>query len=225
MNDNKTLKRLLAVLFIIIVAVALLALFLRNKPTYELPVQYTATPGEIEEVQEEDPFVQKDSLMRDDSLMQKESVKEEIEDDPFKLAEVPERYIVDHHRVVEDESFSLITGMYWDDIYLWPDLYIRNQMISDDPDIIYSDEIIDIYNRLGYGDNYNPIERDQILKAYIEVYDIYKGLGKEKENSVWALLYSGAKYDHNFLELFRDRIDPKDRAMAQKYIDEEGFLD
>ena len=138
---------------------------------------------------------------------------------------IPERFIVDHHTVIKDESFSLVTGIYWDDVYLWPDLYIRNEMKSEDPDIIYPDEIVDIYNRLGKGDLYNDIEKDEILKAYIEVYDIYKKLGKEKENSVWALLYSGAKYDHDFLQLFSNRIDPADKAMAQKYIDEEGYLD
>ncbi|MCP4295325.1 MAG: hypothetical protein GY786_06940 [Proteobacteria bacterium] len=147
------------------------------------------------------------------------------EDDPFASTVVPERFIVDHHTVVENESFSLVTGQYWDDVYLWPDLYIRNKMESEDPDIIYPEEIIDIYNRLGKGDLYDEIEKDEILKAYIEVYDIYKKLGPEKENSVWALLYSGAKYDHDFLQIFSNRIEPADRAMAQKYIDEEGYLD
>ena len=33
------------------------------------------------------------------------------------------------------------------------------------------------------------------------------------------------RYDHDFLQLFSNRIDPADKAMAQKYIDEEGYLD
>jgi hypothetical protein len=205
MEDSKPLKTLLIILFVIILAVvASMLLFLRDKTSYGLPLEYTA-PEQLSEAPDEEP--------------------EEPAEDPFESPTVPERYIVDHHRVVKDESFSLVTGIYWDDVYLWPDLYIRNEMQSEDPDIIYPDEIIDIYNRLGKGDIYNDIEKDEILKAYIEVYDIYKKLGPEKENSVWALLYSGAKYDHDFLELFSDRIDPADKAMAQKYIDEEGYLD
>lgn len=214
MNDNKSLKRLLTALFIIIIAViALLAFFLREKTSYALPFAFAAAPLEIEKVETEpEP--------------EAEPIEEKVEtEDPFQSPMVPERYIVDHHTVEKDESFSLVTGIYWDDVYLWPDLYIKNEMKSDDPDIIYPDEIIDIYNRLGNGDIYNDIEKDEILKAYIEVYDVYKKLGKEKENSVWALLYSGAKYDHDFLQLFSDRIDPADKAMAQKYIDEEGYLD
>lgn len=207
MNDSKSLKRLLTVLFVIIIAViAVILLFLRDKTSYSLPFEFASQKDVPVETVMEEP-------------------EEQTEDDPFETPTVPERYIVDHHTVVKDESFSLISGQYWDDIYLWPDLYIRNEMKSDDPDLIYPDEIIDIYNRLGNGDIYNDIEKDEILKAYIEVYDIYKKLGNVKNNSVWALLYSGAKYDHDFLQLFSDRIDPEDKAMAQKYIDEEGFLD
>lgn len=210
MEDSKPLKTLLIVLFVIILAViASMVLFLRDRTAYSLPVEYASEPGE--------------------TIAEAENLPEESEEpgaeDPFESPSVPERYIVDHHTVKKDESFSLVTGIYWDDVYLWPDLYIRNEMESEDPDIIYPDEIIDIYNRLGKGDLYNDIEKDEILKAYIEVYDIYKELGPEKNNSVWALLYSGAKYDHNFLDLFSDRIDPEDKAMAQKYIEEEGYLD
>lgn len=207
MNDSKSLKRLLTILLIItILVIVALVFFLKEKTSYELPVEYAA-----EQVAEEPVTI---------------IAEPEIErEDPFNQPTIPERYVVDHHTVKKDESFSLVTGVYWDDVYLWPDLYIRNNMKSEDPDIIYPDEIVDIYNRLGEGDLYNDIEKDEILKAYIKVYDIYKRLGNMKDNSVWALLYSGAKYDHNFLELFSDRIEPADKAMAQKYIDEEGYLD
>ena len=218
MNNSKSLKRLLTILFIIIIVViALIAYFVWNKTSYAPPFEYAAETTitgsvKIEEKAEAEPE-------------ETQSPEETKKEDPFSTPTVPERYIVNHHTVIEDESFSLVTGIYWDDVYLWPDLYVRNNMKSEDPDIIYPSEIIDIYNRLGKGDLYDDIEKDEILKAYIEVYNIYKKLGHEKNNSVWALLYSGAKYDHDFLEIFSDRIDPADKAMAQKYIDEEGYLD
>lgn len=213
MEDTRSLKTLLIALFIIILAViASMLLFLRDRTPYSLPVEYAA-----EQKTEQPPAPE---------VTETETPAAEPEkEDPFKSPTVPERYIIARHTVTKDESFSLVTGQYWGDVYLWPDLYVRNHMKSDDPDIIYPDEIIDIYNRLGKGNIYNDVEKDEILKAYIEVYEIYKKLGPEKNNSVWSLLYSGAKYDHNFLELFSDRIDPEDKAMAQKYIDEEGFLD
>lgn len=164
---------------------------------------------------------------------------EEIEETIGKLEETPkseivevqtvkekaERHVTGEHTVKKGEYFSLITGFYWEDVFLWPDLYIRNSMRSDDPDLIYPDEIITIYNRLGTGETFSSNETSEVLEAYLEVYRIYKRLGDRKNNSVWSLLWCAARYDHNFLENYKDRIDPEDRAMAQKYIDEQGFLD
>ena len=137
----------------------------------------------------------------------------------------PKRFVTAHHTVEEGESFSLVTGYYWDDIFLWPDLYVRNDMRSDDPDLIFPQEIIDIYNRLGDGDIYSDVETEEILKSYLKVYRVYKELGDEKNNSVWSLLWCAAKYDHDFLDKYTSLIDPEDLEMARKYVEEEGFLD
>jgi len=164
-----------------------------------------------------------------EQALEKESENNEPKAEPQELQnqkkEEIKRYIVKRHIVVGGESFSLISGMYWDDIFLWPDLYIHNHLKSEDPDLIYPDEIIDIYNRLGHGNNFSTQEKKLILDAYIEVYNRYKSIGPEKNHSAWTLLWCAAKYDHNFLEKYSDKIDPEDKAAAQRYIDEEGFLD
>lgn len=139
--------------------------------------------------------------------------------------ELPRRYIVSRHTVVGGESFSLITGQYWNDVYLWPDLYLRNDMKSDDPDLLFPDEIVDIYNRPGTNGQLSQAERQIVLDAYIEVYDRFKALGPQKNDSAWTLLWCGTKYDPEFLNIYEDRITPADRAMALRYIAEEGYLD
>jgi len=152
---------------------------------------------------------------------------------PMIVAEAPpeeeepeiRRYVVETHTVVGGESFSLITGLYWDDIFLWPDLYVHNDMRSGDPDLIYPDEIVNIYNRLGDGDDYTEAETALILDAYIQVYHRFKALGPHKNGSAWTLLWCGAKYDHDFLDLYADQIDPEDLAVARRYVAEEGYLD
>jgi len=135
------------------------------------------------------------------------------------------RFVTGEHKVIGGESFSLITGMYWNDIFLWPDLYVLNDMESEDPDLIFPDEIVDIYNRLGSGDEYSRAERNMILDAYMKVYRRYKSIGPEKNGSAWTLLWCGAKYDHEFLDIYSDEIDPEDLEVARRYIEEEGFLD
>ncbi len=156
-------------------------------------------------------------------------VPKRLETAPLKIAE-PEkeeivRYVTGEHTVIGGESFSLITGMYWDDIFLWPDLYVLNDMKSGDPDLIFPDEIVDIYNRLGNGNVYSSTEKNMILDAYMKVYRRYKAIGPEKNGSAWTLLWCGAKYDHAFLDIYAGQIDPEDLSIARRYIEEEGFLD
>jgi len=135
------------------------------------------------------------------------------------------RYVVDKHVVLMGQTFSVITGVYWDSYFLWPDLYIHNDMRSEDPDLIFPDEIIDIYNRLGTGNSYTQAERALIMDAYIKVYDRFKALGPHKNGSAWTLLWCGAKFDKNFLDTYSHRIDPDDLTIARRYVDEEGHLD
>jgi hypothetical protein len=176
---------------------------------------------DIEKTSVRETVVQAIEIQKDEELDVQPVIEipSEAEEEPI------QRHITGEHKVLEGENFSLITGFYWDDIFLWPDLYIRNSMRSDDPDLIYPDEIVTIYNRLGTGNNFSTRETEEILEAYLQVYEIYKKLGAEKNNSVWSLLWCAARYDHDFLDTYKDRIDPADRAMAQKYIDEQGFLD
>ena len=135
------------------------------------------------------------------------------------------RYVIDKHIVLMGQSFSMITGIHWDDYFLWPDLYVHNDMRSEDPDLIFPDEIVDIYNRLGTGNTYTQTERALIMDAYIKVYDRFKALGPHKKGSAWTLLWCGAKFDESFLNKYSHRIDPDDLMTARRYVDEEAYLD
>ena len=137
----------------------------------------------------------------------------------------PGRYIVDRHIVIGGESFSVVTGMYWNDYFLWPDLYIRNEMLSEDPDLIFPYEVIDIYNRPGNGNNFTEAEKSVIFDSYIKVYNRFKKLGPQKNASAWTLLWCATKYDRDFLSKYADRIESGDIAKAREYIAEEGYLD
>jgi hypothetical protein len=226
--ERKRLRNILLFLFLMLI------LLFGVRYGYDYLQQRKALRDDIEKVPE---VITRDSKkVQPEKMVEQPVIEMEIEDagkpsgkEILSEMETEEekikRYITGEHTVVKDESFSLITGYYWDDIFLWPDLYIRNTMRSDDPDLIYPDEIITIYNRLGVGETFSSQETDEILEAYLQVYRIYKKLGKEKNNSVWSLLWCAARYDHDFLNQYKDRIDAADRTMAQKYIDEQGFLD
>ncbi len=199
MENTRALK-IIAILLAVL-AIALLGLLLLvNRPSR--PVR-TFTLGE-----EADPT-------------ETEVVVEVVEPEDGPLP----RYITDRHEVRKGESMSLITGMYWDDIYLWPDLWIRQQMKSGDPDLIFPEEMVDIYNRLGQGDVYTDRELRDIYDSYLRVYRVFKNLGPEKDPSAWTLLYTATKYDHDFLDTFGDRLEPADVDVARRYVAEAGYLD
>lgn len=226
--EPKRLRNILFILFFILI------LLFGAWYGYDWLQEKRRQQDDIEEIIERDAGIQEEqSALEPESEKTVEQPVQEAEpeetDEPAaeELSEDEKihRYVTGDHTVKKGESFSLITGFYWDDIFLWPDLYIRNSMRSDDPDLIYPDEIITIYNRLGAGDKFTGQETENILEAYLQVYRVYKKLGERKNNSVWSLLWCAARYDHEFLDKYSDRIDPEDRAMAQKYIDEQGFLD
>ena len=181
--ERKPLRNTLFILFFILILL-LGAYFYMNMQQHKISSRNDSvmvqSPGRVTK---ED----KEQTEQPEAMAEEEEIKPEppaAKPAPPVKPSAPERFVTGHHTVEEGESFSLVTGYYWDDIFLWPDLYIRNDMRSVDPDLIFPKEIIDIYNRLGNGDIYSDIETEEILKSYLKVYRIYKELGDVKNNSV-----------------------------------------
>jgi hypothetical protein len=236
MESIKRLRMTLVTVLIFLMIAGVTFLFL-EKQMKRIPRYHRYSSSLISQIKEithgeellEQPLAMEanNNIFTDNSLEMAETASHST-DSPKAEETLPtaiSRYVVDKHTVAWGECFSLITGDYWDDMFLWPDLYMLNDMKSGDPDLIYPNEVIEIFNRLGEGNNYSAPEKEVILDAYIDVYLIYKDLGEEKNNSAWSLLWCAAKYDKDFLDTYADRIDPADRAMAQKYIDEKGIIE
>jgi len=222
MRKNGILFISMIVMMLILIALFFSFIVLKNRAkgtplTYHYIQALTLQRPQIEEAPEKDAPPPVEEI----DVPEQTEMAEELSPEDQQLL----RYITGHHSVKSGESFSLITGQYWDDIYLWPDLYVRNEMLSDDPDLIFPQEIIDIYNRLGNGDSFTEREREEILNSYLEVYRIFKSLGEKKDASARALLYTATKYDKDFLDRFQSQIDPEDRRMVERYIMEAGYLD
>lgn len=203
------------VLMILLIGLLILFMQLKNKDktpalTYHYVQALVLDRTEIVEPQEEES-----------SPIEITPIEEELTEEEQEIL----RFITGQHRVRPGDSFSLVTGEYWEDIYLWPDLYIRNEMLSDDPDLIFPDEIIDIYNRLGQGNNFTEAEKEELLAAYIEVYHVFKSLGDHKDSSARALLYTATKYEPLFMEIYRNQIDQDDRVFVERWIEEQGYLE
>ncbi|WGK68150.1 hypothetical protein P0082_06595 [Candidatus Haliotispira prima] len=134
---------------------------------------------------------------------------------------------VSDHTVRKNDWFSTITGRYWDDLFMWPDLYTMNSgnLSSANPDLIFPGEKVSIYESLTADGNFSEEDRSTLLSAYLKVYKIYKQVGESKDLAAVRLLASAVRYDENFLENYSGVIAPKDKEMAHDLIREQKFLD
>lgn len=133
-------------------------------------------------------------------------------------------YVADH-KVKSGDWFSTVTGKYWDDLFMWPDLYTMNTMRTADPDLIYPDENITIYQSLTADGDFSEDDRQTVLKAYIKVYKMYKALGTRKDLAAARLLAAAVRYDAKFLENHKTEIKASDLQKARALLSEQKLLD
>ncbi|MCL2520823.1 MAG: hypothetical protein FWE37_07485 [Spirochaetaceae bacterium] len=135
-----------------------------------------------------------------------------------------ERRVIARHHVVSGDTVSGIAFARWGNAYLWPDLYINNVWRSDDPDLIFPGEVVDIFNRLGPNGRFTAEEINAINEAYIQVYNMYRALGTLRDNSrIWTLT-SATRAIPDFLERNSGRLDAADVATARRHLEESRAL-
>lgn len=129
--------------------------------------------------------------------------------------------------VRKGDWFAKIVGRHWEDLFLWPDLYMLNagQMRTKDPDLIYPDETVEIYQSLVADGEFSEDDRDVLLRSYLKVYGMYKSLGSYKDQAAGRLLASAVRYDKDFLNRYSDQIEAEDRKLAEQLLAEQDYLD
>jgi nucleoid DNA-binding protein len=160
----------------------------------------------------------------------------------FKKSLSKDRKIIETYNVKQGDSIFSISKKYWGNEYLWPDLYILNKDEYVDPDLIFPNDKIVIYEKLGDPENFSEKQRDQIVQAYIGIYRIYRALGeadladgrakndnqkikfgeKRINDSQWTL-YTAIRYDHDLLKKYENAIYPEDIELLNQYIERFGY--
>ncbi len=134
---------------------------------------------------------------------------------------------VTDYTVRKNDWFAKITGKHWEDLFMWPDLYTMNinNLSSNNPDLIFPDEKISVYESLTADGDFSADDRRTLISAYLKVYKIYKQLGKKKDLAAAQLLASAVRYDQGFLEKYSGIIASKDKREAERLLKEQKFLD
>jgi nucleoid DNA-binding protein len=174
-----------------------------------------------------------DKLAKDRAAINEEEASRFIRDTKEDL--LLERDVTNVHIVRSGDSIFSIAKQYWDNEYLWPDLYVLNQDGFADPDIIYPGDTIKIYQKLGNPRDFSKSQRDIIVQAYIGTYRIYRALGeldikkgkvkkgnKRIADSRWTL-YTALRYDNDLLKRYSDAVYPEDNELLLKYIEKFGY--
>jgi len=103
-----------------------------------------------------------------------------VRNSPGKEAAVIEHHVTEVEKKAEvsytthisrqGDSFSLLAELYWNDIFLWPHLYMPNSSLYQDPDMLYPGNPVKIPPAPGAEDR-KTVEQD-----ILSVYQIYKKL-------------------------------------------------
>lgn len=163
-------------------------------------------------------------------------------DDPAPRDVDPEtRDLLAEHTIRRNDTLWDLAEEYWANRHLWPDLYVENENGLDDPDDLTVGDSLRIPESLvdhGYlGDG----ARAYLMDAYIRAYRSYSRsadlLDRQAETtgsvallrrarlkrarSQW-LLYSGTRFEENYMNARMVDIRSDDRELVDSYLDRFG---
>lgn len=122
------------------------------------------------------------------------------------------------HSVQPGDNLWTITNDYYKESYLWPNIYRVNMAKFDDPDILAVGKNVEIPPLQGKPGHLTEKDKTDIAEGFVEVYLVYKKLGKEKAQYYLWVVDKWEALD--VMEKFRDRIDEEDLNLTGKI---EGF--
>lgn len=119
------------------------------------------------------------------------------------------------HQVVAGDNLWKISGRYYVDPFLWPNIYRANSTIIDNPDVLEMAQMLAVPVLHGQPNNLTPEDRRNLAQGYFLVFDYYKKTA-EKHLAPFAL-WAAVKYDPAILETHRDQISADELAFLHAH--------
>ncbi len=154
------------------------------------------------------------------------------ERDPDELGDRP---VIAEHIVRWGDNFFMLASRYWDNAYLWPDLYAANRETFSDPDFMLPGQRINVPESVLEDGTLSAAETVVVSEAHVVAYERYRRLGEvtlargRETESQWLInkshwvLYSALRYNPDLLEEFAHRISTADRQVVQAYVRKYGM--
>lgn len=121
------------------------------------------------------------------------------------------RTVDGQYEVQRGDTLSGMSRTQWGNAMLWPDLYVNNSWIHNDPDLILPGEMVFLFKRLGGTSGVLSADEVKLIsEAYIEVYELYAKLGERRTSSRLYVLGMALRFEPNFFTIYANRITKED---------------
>ena len=119
-----------------------------------------------------------------------------------------------NHEIQNGDKIWDLSQKYYNNNYLWPNIYHANQATIGNPDILLLNYVIQIPALEGNANNLTKNDSTNITKGYIHTYLIYKKSGKS--NSINYLKVAKGYDPSNIIHEFNNKIDKNDLRKIEK---------
>lgn len=172
-----------------------------------------------------------------------EDQEQEVDGDgrPSEPVDPDARDVLASHTIQRGDTLWDLAEEYWNSRHLWPDLYSVNADRLDDPDDLTVGEGLEIPEPLMRDGELGEQAREYLLDAYIEAYNAYRrsaesrgvdsrstsvpellNSGRLKLARAQWLLYSGTRFDRDYMNTRAGDIRASDRELVERYLERFG---
>ncbi len=128
--------------------------------------------------------------------------------------ETPPAFPGGTHLVTTGDNLWQLSGRYYVDPFLWPNIYRVNTAAVSDPDVLALQETIALPVLYGPHDRLTPVDRRNIAEGYFLVFDYYRQT--QKHLAPFAL-WAAVRYDPKILDTHGDKITEAELAFLKAH--------
>ncbi|MDZ7268397.1 MAG: HU family DNA-binding protein [candidate division KSB1 bacterium] len=119
------------------------------------------------------------------------------------------------HRVVAGDNLWNISGHYYFDPFLWPNIYRVNTATVPHPDLLEPEQLLALPVLYGHPRKLSEEDRRNLAEGYFLVFNYYR-TSADKHLAPFAL-WAAVKYDPTLLERYRDQITADELAFLDAH--------